>query len=249
MTRTLYSVALILMIVLLCYLVYEGIRVMRLVAISKTLVRTAQNFERTEGVVSVLVLGDSTAASVGSEPALSVPGRLSEALDASVENYATSGAKVRDVRGQLTQAKSEHFDFALIQIGANDVIQFSSLDEVGALLDETLALVGKRADKIIVLTAGKIGDAPLFPLFMRPIYNWRSANLRTQFMMAAEKHGGVYVDIFSRSSPFASDPKKYYAPDFLHLTGEGYGFWFTILRHQVEKKWQVSWINIKNTNR
>ena len=84
---------------LIIYGVFVGVRFWGRVQISRALVAASVKYERAEGTKHLLVLGDSTAASVGSPPDVSVPGRLGRAIDAAVENNATSGAKTENLEG------------------------------------------------------------------------------------------------------------------------------------------------------
>ncbi len=210
-----------------------------LAQLSRPAVAEAHAFEREEPSMPrrILILGDSTAVGVGSPAALSVAGRLSNEFSASVENYGKSGAVTADLDGQINSAKKDRFDLILIQIGANDVINFYSLKNSAKMLDAALIKLHSRADRIAILTAGNIGNAPLFPWPVSWAMTYRTQILRELFMATAEKNDAVYVDIFSQPDIFPSNPSKYYAPDMLHPSGEGYGYWFSIVKKYVEKKW------------
>ena len=187
---------------------------------------------------SMLVAGDSTAYGVGASAAeFSVPGRLGIALDASVENFSRSGALTKEVVGQLQSAKQSRYDLVLLQVGANDVIFFSSLSGTEQNLREVLKIAKQKSDRVLLLTAGDIGNAELFPWPLSTIISYRTRLLRERFMRVCAEYGVVYVDIYARIDPFASDPQKYYAPDGLHLSDSGYEFWFGIVREYVEQNW------------
>jgi lysophospholipase L1-like esterase len=198
----------------------------------------AENFNRAEGGMSVLVFGDSTAVGQGvSDPVFSVAGRVSAWLNASVENYAKSGAVTHDVLDQIAKAQKDRYDLVLIQIGANDVIRFRSLSDAQADLKRILQEATRLSDRVVLLTAGKIGTAPFFPIITGPLLTHRAAQLRDRFKPTVEGFGAVYVDLFTAADPFASDPKRYYSPDGLHLSDDGYGFWFDQVQQAVIKKW------------
>lgn len=219
------------------YVMYDVARMSGLVTASRTLVRNATPFARVDGTTHLLVLGDSTAVGVGADAAASVPGRLAKHLRASVENHSKSGARAGDIMGQLEQTRRYSYDLVLIQVGANDVIKLRSLRKAEKSLDEALAYAKDMSPRVLILTGGKIGDAPFFSPLLRPLMNARAADLRERFMRIAEKHDAVYVDIFSRSSPFEDDPARYYASDKLHLSPDGYGYWFEIVREEILKRW------------
>lgn len=220
------------------YLAYEAARVGYLAFVSGRLVADAEPFEQTTGTRSVLVLGDSTAVGVGAEtPGASVAGRLAGELNLTVENYAKSGAVVADVRAQLGKATQSEYNLILIQAGANDVIQLHNLEAVNKEMRRVLQEAQKKSDRVVVLTAGKIGQAPLFPWFVRSLMTNRAKELRDMLQVTAGQEGAAYVDLYFAADPFASDPKRYYAPDGLHLSGDGYDFWAGQVLEAIEARW------------
>ncbi len=223
--------------VILLYGSYEAVRIYSLASKSQGLIEKASAFTRAEGARSILVLGDSTAVGVGATPETSVPGRLSAYLDASVENYGISGARMADVLAQIESAKKEEYDLVLIQIGANDITHGSETTEVRMNLEKVLAQASLLSKRVIVLTAGKVGDAPLIPWFARALLNSRTANVRDVFMETTSRYKTVYVDIYAQELHFSNDIPRYYAPDQFHLSSDGYGEWFSIVREYVEKNW------------
>ncbi|MEN9561552.1 MAG: hypothetical protein RIQ56_825 [Candidatus Parcubacteria bacterium] len=218
---------------------YNTWKIVRAFSIARPLVQTAVAFNLEDPSLekTVLVVGDSTAVGVGGKGELSVPGRLSQWLNASIENYGKSGARTRDITEQLSRAKLARYDLLLIQIGANDVIYFSSIGRTQQELLEVLHLAKKKSDKVLLLTAGDIGDAPVFSFPINEIFSARTRALRKHFSETAARLGIVYVDIYAKPSPFGSDPTRYYAPDGLHLSGDGYGYWFSIVQKYVQENW------------
>jgi lysophospholipase L1-like esterase len=219
------------------YVGFEFFRIARLAFTSVKLTEEAMPFIRTGGTRSMLVLGDSTAVGVGSAAQETVAGRLAQLLDSSAENYAKSGALTADLSGQISSATREHYDIVLVHIGANDIIRFHSVGETASELDEALVVLREKSDHVVLLTAGKVGEAPFFPQLFSWLWTRQAARLRTVFMTTAEKRGVAYVDLFSAPDPFSEDPVRYYAPDGLHLTGAGYGFWFEEVRKEIESRW------------
>ncbi len=224
----------VLLLLVLLYVLYECVRVWRLIG----RVPSAERYERSFGSQSMLVLGDSTAVGVGAlTPGGSVAGYLAAALDASVENYAKSGAVAADIHAQFARAQRGQYDLVLVQIGANDVIRFRSHQGAQENLDRLLQAVAHTSDHVVLITAGKIGDAPFFPRLLAPILTMRAQALRKRFIETATLHGAVYVDLYHAADPFSSDPARYYAPDGLHLTSDGYRFWFDETRQAIQKRW------------
>lgn len=227
-------------IVLLCfallaaYIGYEWFRVGNLIKIGVALSAQARSFNREEGVRHVLVVGDSTAVGVGASPEGSVPGRLSRELDASIENHAVSGAQTADIASQFQKARRERYDLVLIQVGANDIIRGNSLKKAAENANLFLADAAKLSDRIVLLTAGKIGEAPFFPRVAAPLVTWRAGLLRERFIAVAAKHDVLYVDLFEKAEQFA---KSDYASDSLHLSDSGYAKWFNVIKNDVRARW------------
>lgn len=217
---------------------YEAIRFYHLVRVSSGLVAMAKPFERNEGTRSMLVVGDSTAVGVGADtPAHTLPGYLSAALDASVENHAVSGAVTADLAAQIAAAKEPHYDLVLIQVGANDVVRFHAVAETNAQLDTILTKANALSDKVVLITAGKIGEAPIFPWFLKALITHRALEMRSAFKTTAATHSTAYVDLYAIADPFNTDPDKYYAPDGFHLSSDGWHFWYEQTRNAITAAW------------
>lgn len=220
------------------YTFFSIARIARLLRISSALVSAARSYTNSNGAFTILVLGDSTAVGVGvSTPAESVAGRLSSLLDARIENYAKSGAVVAELEQQLSYAMRERYDLVLIQAGGNDIIKLHPLHESNRKMDRALSAIGKKSDRIALLTAGRLGYAPFFPKPIAPLMTARSLFLRSLFTSTAQKHNALYVDLLGMSSVFDTDPGRYYAADMLHLTGSGYGVWFEKLETELRARW------------
>jgi lysophospholipase L1-like esterase len=154
-----------------------------------------------------------------------------------VENHAVSGAVTADLAGQIAQAQKSHYDLILIQIGANDIIRFHSPSATAQTLDAALRSLQPKSDRIVLLTAGKVGEAPFFPRLLSWLWTWQASRMRTQFIAVTNADGVAYVDLYNAPDPFNSDPARYYAPDGLHLTADGYGFWFDQVQQTIVTHW------------
>ena len=232
------SIALVIVGIVLLYTLYEVVRVSKLTEISKNLIVSTHPYERSEGVRSLLVLGDSTGVGVGTlHPTDSVAARLSNFLDASVENYSVSGARVADLKEQFSQAKKQTYDVVLIQVGANDVTHLTPIADVDTGINAILEAARTRSDHVILMTAGRVGDAPAFPFVVGQLFNWRSSQIREHFIADAARSEAMYVDLIGVSDVFKSDSVRYYAPDSFHPSSDGYALWFDVLKEMFMKKW------------
>jgi len=224
------KVVLILGILVVAYLGYAGFRFYTAVQISKKLVEEAVSYEKVGDDVrtAVLVLGDSTAVGVGADtPEDTVAGRTSAYLDAtSVENYAVSGAQVEDLPGQIERAKHAEYRLILIHIGANDIIQLHSPTKTANSLKSVVETL-PTAERIII-SAGDVGGAPLFPSVIRPFYTKRTILFHDAFTQALAESRAMYVNLYASPSRevINKNPDIYLAADGLHLSSKGYELWF-----------------------
>lgn len=208
-------------------------------ALSVPLVKAAHAYNREDATLphTLLVLGDSTAVGVGSPSEGTVAARLAEYLHASVENYAVSGAVTSDLDAQMTHTKRDKYDLILLQIGANDVIGFRSLDAAASQLDLALQKLRLKSDRVMILTAGDIGTAPIFPRPVGWVMSYRTRELRERFIKVCATRGATYVDIYIRPDPFLGNEERYHAKDGLHLNAEGYQYWFSVVKEYVDAQW------------
>lgn len=227
----------------LALLVFEVLQVTVRVRAGRAAAARTVRFERvrSNSALRILVAGDSTGVGVAAgDPALSVAGRFGSAYPAAhVENTSRNGARTRHVIGQLQARRGEphsasraprggHFTLVLLQTGGNDILRFTPLEDLRRDINATLDEAMQLGDHVVLLTAGNVGLAPLFPRPIGWLYTARARRVRALFQVAAREHGVVFADPFAErdNDIFLTDPPRYYAPDFLHLSGEGYRVWF-----------------------
>lgn len=82
-----------------------------------------------------------------------------------------------------------------------------------------------------------MGLAPLVPWPLRRIYQKRTRKLRDVFKSAAEELGATYINMFysRRDDPFTRDPARYFAPDYLHPSAEGYALWHAMISRSMRQ--------------
>lgn len=181
----------------------------------------------------LLIVGDSTAVGTGaSTPEASLGGLLAQAYPGLlIENRGRDGATFAEVPHQLEGAG--RFDAVLVLVGGNDVIRLHDLDTLPDHLARISALAHARADTVVVMPAGNVGNAPFF---FPPLSWWmssRSRQLHTLVQEAAARQGMVYVNLFKekRDDPFAQQ-KALNARDGLHPSDAGYRLWLKELMAQ-----------------
>jgi lysophospholipase L1-like esterase len=184
----------------------------------------------------VVVAGDSTAFGVGALPAESTAGRLAAAFPhARVVNVAKSGNRIGHVVQQLDRADCPSADLVLIQACANDVLEFRPARKVEADLRAAIARARKLSRNIVLMPGH---DFSVAPFFLRPIsilIKRHATKVHATVKRVCAEEGIILVDLFRdpATEPFVKEPRRYYCPDWLHPSGEGYAIWFSILTAQV----------------
>jgi lysophospholipase L1-like esterase len=185
---------------------------------------------------TIVVAGDSTAFGVGALPAESTAGRLAAAFPhARVVNVARSGHRIGHVVEQLDKVGCPSVDLILIQACANDVLEFRPVGKIEADLRAAIASA-RRLSPNIVLMPGH--DFSVAPFFLRPISMLimrHATRVHAMVKRVVAEEGIIFVDLFRdpATEPFVKEPKRYYCPDFLHPSGQGYAIWFSMLTAQV----------------
>ncbi len=221
--------------VVIVVLAYWSFRFFHFYTISKGLVRVAAPYENLSSDTSntMLVLGDSTAVGVGaSTSSESLPARIARAIGSTyVENHAVSGAVVVDLKGEIAQATLTHYDFVLVQIGANDIVRFHNAKATTHDLLTMLA-TAPQSSQVLVISAGDVGQATLFPEPVRPFYTHLNKEYHQEFGRALTAEGYTYVDLSKApgAALFSSQPKIYLAADGFHPSSAGYGLWFDAIQ-------------------
>ncbi|MDP1685429.1 GDSL-type esterase/lipase family protein [Hydrogenophaga sp.] len=179
-----------------------------------------------DATLSLLIVGDSTGVGTGaSAPANSLAGLLGTAYPRlRIDNRARDGATFADVVRQFDG--TQRYDLVLVQAGGNDVIRLRADDDVRADIDRVTALARVRADRVVLMPAGNVGNAPFF----FPPASWlmtdRARRMHGFVRESAARHGALYVSLFKDKAedPFVQAPGLH-AVDGLHPSDAGYRLW------------------------
>lgn len=233
-----YTIAFVIALVILLG-AYFGILMHQRVALSQELIAKAQKFytEATDSSPSLLVLGDSTAVGVGaSSPTTTVPFYLAQHLAIpSVENHAVSGAKIADLATQLRNVQRKEYDYILIMVGGNDIIQFHSAEKAVIALHTVFENL-PQAKQTFLMPAGNVGAAPMFPWPVSFVYTKLNQAYHDQLSVLADEYAVTYVNVYEApvDDPFVQDPELYLAKDMLHPSDAGYKLWFEKLKATIQ---------------
>lgn len=188
----------------------------------------------------ILIVGDSTAVGTGAEPAASVAGLLGRDIPrAVIENRAVNGATASDVRLQLAEAARPRYDLVLVHAGANDILQFRRIAQIEQDIRDLVTEASSRGDRVLFLTAGNIGGAPIFVPPLSTWYTHQTRAVRERVRTMVDAHGVEYVDLFLEPEvdPFLKDPWRYHAADGLHPSERGYRDWYERIRATLGDAW------------
>ncbi len=218
-------------------LLYSGVTIYKGILAARKLIDVAEPFQKTgDASRAMLVLGDSTAVGVGAARAEeSVPGRVAAFIDASsVENYAQSGARAFALADQRAKAKLDRYELILIQIGGNDVVRFNSVEKVSDELERVVRAL-PPANRVVILTAGDVGDTDVLPFFLNPLYSRLTKTYNSALQERSNALGITYVNLYEDPSrqKFRNDHATYLAADRFHPSSAGYGLWFEAVRKKL----------------
>ena len=185
----------------------------------------------------ILVAGDSTGVGTGAaRPEESVAGRIAADFPAiEIINLARNGAKAKDALTQLDSVDQAGFDLVLVQVGGNDILGFTDLGELRVAIAKVLTKAKEKGRSTLFLSTGNVGLAPAFFPPISWIYTARTREVRAIFMDVSRALGIQYVDLFREreNELFLNDPDRYYTPDYLHPSSEGYRIFYEELRKQT----------------
>lgn len=202
------------------------------------LARESEPFQHNppNAALRLLIVGDSTGVGTGaSAPQHSLAGLLAHAFpQLAISNIAQDGATFEGVVQQL-QRDTERFDVVLIQAGGNDVIRLRSDEAMRVDIERAVALATGRADHVLVMPAGNVGNAPFFFSPVSGFMSKRAERLHRYVKATAQQHRAVYVNLFKdeANDPFAHNPSLH-AADGLHPSDAGYRIWFDEIMRQAD---------------
>jgi lysophospholipase L1-like esterase len=185
-----------------------------------------------ENTLVVTVLGDSTAAGVGSGRLEdSYPYLVSSTLvrtdrKVTVHVLAKSGARIADmVNDQIPSLSALHPDLVLLSIGANDATHFT--DTAAYANDVAIAKQAFSQGNYFVIwaTTPDVSYIPALPAVLSSQMNKRAQNQNAS-LLASLPAGRIYVaDLYHEAVLDSSKDSGLYAADSFHPSAKGYRLW------------------------
>ncbi|MEU8343009.1 SGNH/GDSL hydrolase family protein [Spirillospora sp. NPDC048832] len=180
--------------------------------------------------LSLVMLGDSTAAGLGvhtpaETPAALLAGWLAEAAGRPVRltNVARSGARSQALHGQVDRAVRARPDLAVIMIGANDVTGRVGPAESVRHLAEAVRRLRAAGAEVVVGTCPDLGSVKPLMQPLRWLARRASRQLAAAQTIAVVEHGGRSVSLGDLlGHEFAADPMSMFSEDRYHPSARGY---------------------------
>jgi lysophospholipase L1-like esterase len=175
------------------------------------------------------LIGDSTAASVGTDRAEdTLAARLADSLHERWvywNSYGVPGARVEDIFPQVRHVLREREpDAVVVLIGANDVLHLTPLTIVKHNLYAVVRTLRSRGIPVIVGTCPEMGTPAFLPP-LRTIISMRGYQVAAAEKDAVRAAGGVSVDLAAEVGPlFFADPRTL-SWDAFHPSARGYALW------------------------
>jgi lysophospholipase L1-like esterase len=146
---------------------------------------------------------------------------------AAITNAAVSGARVEDVIQQIQAFEKQSFDLVIIQIGGNDVTNFTNLAAVKQNMEIILKKAKTISPHILVWSSGAVGSAPIFIPPFSWAFTWESHRMYTNLSNAVNNAGATYINL--------PDIENDYAPDNFHVNSNAYGLWYEKCRPKIQE--------------
>lgn len=189
--------------------------------------------------MNILVAGDSTGVGTGvTDNRDSIAGRIGRDYPhAQITNISENGLTLAALAKKLTAHTEANYDMVVLQIGANDVVGVRGLGMIAPELRTVLDQAEAKGKRVVLITAGNIGLAPIFRWPLSAYLTKRTLAVRQLFMKeAATRNTVTYVDLFESAETdiFSTDITRYYALDRFHPSGAGYGVWYEKVQQVIE---------------
>ena len=244
--NTLAKIILFLIVILTIYLIYGFLRTKKYIQIGNDLAKRAISYEQhpKNPKIKILTIGDSSVVGTGaSGPKNSVAGLLGKDYpEADIANLGVNGSKVKDLIERFEKLKGQKFDLVLIQIGGNDIVRMTDLNDFKKDLSTVFDLAKQNSNNVISFHGGNVGTAGLFPVGSRWIFTYRTWQVRNIYISLTKEKNVHYLDLWrnKENDPFAADMRAYYAEDLFHPSDDGYRDWYNFVKIELDK------IDIKN---
>lgn len=182
--------------------------------------------------LSLLMLGDSSAAGLGATAAVEVPGaQLALGVSAIAQrpvrlhSLAVVGARSQDLADQVSAGLCQEPspDVAVVIIGANDVTHLNRPIQSAQYLVDAIRRFRAAGAAVVVGTCPDLGTIDVIPQPLRALAAARGRQLAAAQTVAAVEAGARAVSLGDLLGPqFAERPKEMFSKDRFHPSPVGY---------------------------
>lgn len=195
-----------------------------------------------DSTLRYLVLGDSTAVSVGGDYengiAVSTAEHLSATRRVEMKNLAVSGAQIADVlTEQLPRRDGFVPDVVLLDAGANDVTHLTTAGSLESDLNDILdRLIAVNCDVKIVLTgAPDMSTPPRIPRLFRGLAGRRTETLNEVFRDVVRKRNLTFAPIAAETGLLFARDRSLFSEDEFHPNDRGYRTWIDVINPALDR--------------
>jgi len=216
---------------------YSGFYFLKAKALSKqTFTGNFEVGEKGKPEFTIVVEGDSVGAGVGAKDfSETLVGRLanfySKNYFVKIANNSKSGAKISNLK--VSETPNNNPNLLLLVIGSNDLFRFTKLDEFEKSTTEVLEKFAPSAKKIVLIGPGRVYDATAIPILFRPIYKLKADSYSKILAKTAAKYPNVIYVNPTNTTKKPSDYGHTLASDNFHPNGNGYSFWFDLVKEAL----------------
>lgn len=199
------------------------------------------SFGTTGAEITLMMLGDSTAAGVGaSNTAGTVGGQLASALSGDstrvrLSSVAVSGSRAADLDEQVTQALQRPPDVAVILIGANDSTHATGLSSVRRHVADAVRRLRVGGVRVVLGACPDMGAARAFPQPLRLVAAWQGRRVAAVELAGGRAAGAEVVDIGRQTGTAMRADASTLASDEFHPSDRGYRLWAAALLPAVRE--------------
>lgn len=154
--------------------------------------------------------------------------------DARIKNRGISGDTVAGVAARLPSLLKSQPDRIFLMIGTNDV-KFEKSDEaIASRIAAVIGTIRKESPRTVVFLQSLLPMNPSFSDHKQHVRQWRRIpRINLLLKDAAETAQIRYIDLYSAFADENGRLKEEYTNDGLHLTGNGYRLWKSLIEKYV----------------
>jgi len=181
-------------------------------------------------VITITLLGDSSAAGYGVESVPETPGAVIASGVAAesghriyLKSYAKVGAQSSDLSGQIDRALTLEPEIAVIFVGANDVTHTVLPSQSVRFLGEGVTRLVEAGVQVVVGTCPDLGTVRPIPPPLKQVARAWSRRLAAAQSITVVEAGGRTVSLAAILGPeFDAAPAVLFGPDQFHPSADGY---------------------------